>query len=132
MPLIAFANSKPYDLIDNRPYSGLTLLHSSGAPRSPTYRCLVDSGSDYIVLPISAAASVGIRLSRMRKTLHGVTGSASFFFEPALLVDVEGYRITADVLFDPSPSAAFVPLLGRAAMLAAFDVGFTVVEWLWT
>jgi len=83
-------------------------------------------------VPISAAASVGIRLSRMRKTLHGVTGSASFFFEPALLVDVEGYRITADVLFDPSPSAAFVPLLGRAAMLAAFDVGFTVVEWLWT
>ncbi|MHB1426435.1 MAG: hypothetical protein ACYC3I_25010 [Gemmataceae bacterium] len=61
-----------------------------------------------------------------------MTGSASFFFEPALRVDIEGYTITADVLFDPSPGAAFVPLLGRTAMLAAFDVGFNVAEWLWT
>ena len=79
MPIITFANSKPYDPIDNRPYSGVILIHPAGSPRSPAYRCLVDTGSDYLVLPVTPAAVVGIHLSGVKKTLHGVTGPPLFF-----------------------------------------------------
>ena len=132
MPTIFFPNNRPYDPNDNRPYAQVILTDSSGTRKTSVYWCLVDTGSDYIILPISATTMVGITLSGATNTLHGVTGSASFNFETGLQVSVEGYTITADVLFDPAPTATFVPILGRAAILAAFDLGFNVNDWLWT
>ena len=130
MPTITFPNSKPYDPIDNRPYAAVALLH--GARKSPTFPCLVDTGSDFIVLPTSAASLIGLPLSGTKKTYRGVTGSASFDFEIGLQVDVEGCVITTDVLFAPTATVGFVPILGRVAILAAFDLGFNVSDWLWT
>jgi len=132
MVTLNFSNNKPYDTVDNRPYLDVLLTDPSGKIKSPTYPSLVDTGSDYIILPTAAAAMAGIPLSGKTKTIRSATGSASFNFETGLNVIVAGYSITADVLFDPSPSSAFVPILGRPAILAAFDVGFNLSDCLWT
>jgi predicted aspartyl protease len=129
---IVFPNNRNYDPSDNRPYSRVYLTNSTGTKKSSLYMCLVDTGSDYIILPRSAATTVGIALSGTKKTIRGATGSASFDFETNLQFIIEGLSITADVLLDPSPGAAFVPILGRVAILAAFDLGFNVTDWLWT
>jgi hypothetical protein len=133
MPTLLFSNSKPYDPNDNRPYAEVVLTGASGTRKSSTYNCLVDTGADYIILPIDAANTVGIILSGATMPVHGVTGSASLNFETNLEIIIENHAsITADVLFDPRPTAAFVPILGRTAILALCDLGFDVTDWLFT
>jgi predicted aspartyl protease len=126
---IVFNNSKPFDPSDNRPYADVAITDSRGNSISPTYVCLVDTGSDYIVLPYGAASRIA--LSGNKKTLRGVTGSMVLDFETNLYVVIEGLLIKTDVLFESSPASGFVPILGRAAILTAFDLGMDVGNWLY-
>ncbi len=47
-----------------------------------------------------------------------------------LTVEVEGYLVTVDILFNPLNIGPAV--LGRQALLAAVEAGFNASEWLWT
>jgi len=129
MPTLIFTNTKSFDPSDNRPYADVTLTDALGTPISATYQCLVDTGSDYIILPISAAA--GLVLSGTMMVYHGVTGSTSMNFEKNIDIIIETKKLRADILFDPSPGAGFIPILGRTAILTAFDLGVTVSDWHW-
>jgi len=127
---ITFPNAKLYDASDQRPYADVSVANGSGVRISAIYKCLVDTGADYIVLPISAAA--GLVLSGTMKNFRGVTGSKPMNFESGVQIMIETtYVITTDVLFDPSPTASFIPILGRTAILTAFDLGLDVSNWLW-
>jgi hypothetical protein len=127
MPTITFPNSSLYS--GNRPYADVIL--NPTFPGAPTHKCLVDSGADYLQLPASAAGSVGVALiGAAATTVTTVAGAATLQLVPGLLVDIEGYRVTVDVLFDPTNST--FPIAGRQLLLSAFDVGLNNTHWLWT
>jgi hypothetical protein len=86
---------------------------------------------DYSLLPESAYTSLGLALSGRSRPYRTPPGSTSLPFESGVTLDVQGCRITADVLLQPWPSAGFLPLLGRPELLALTEIGFNVTDWLW-
>jgi predicted aspartyl protease len=123
MTTVAYTGNYPY--VGNRPYADVVLHGPSGA--APTYKCLVDTGADYLQLP-SAAASLAGLAGGSPLTVSGSTGSTTMTLMKGVTVEIEGKRVAVDVLFDPSGSSR--ALLGRQALLAAYDAGFNVSEWL--
>lgn len=130
MTTINFPNKSAYS--GNRPYADVIL--PGGAGKSPTHKCLVDTGADYLQLPASAATSVGLGhlLTSAITTSVKIAGGGSVTMQLArgVNVTVEGYPVKVDILFDPSNSGP--ELLGRQALLAAVEAGFNTKEWLWT
>ncbi len=125
----SFTHSKIYDPL-NRPMADVVLIGPGGV-RGSLYQCLVDTGADYTVLPLAMALSAGITVSGGFSTITTVAGAASFYFLTGITLEVEGYVVPTDVYIDPSPAAAYIPLLGRATLLSAFDLGFNVSDWLY-
>lgn len=126
-----FASSKPLDAARNhRAYADVRLTTANGTVKSSTLQCLVDTGSDYTVLPLSAATSVGIVPSGPWVTFR-TAGGANYRLRSHLGVnlEVEGYAIVAQVIF--SQATAFTPILGRLELVAAFDAGFDTSNWYW-
>jgi predicted aspartyl protease len=120
---ISYKNTVPY--VGNRPYADVKL-----GSTSPTYKCLVDTGADYLQLPATAAAAAGLSLAAA--TSHPVItagGAASLSMLLAVAVEIEGQSVVVDVLFDPTNTAP--PLAGRGVLLAAFELGFQPHDWLW-
>ncbi len=113
--------------VGNRPYADVRLNPKSG---SPTYKCLVDTGADYLQLPASAAAASGLSLKTAIP--HPVTtagGTAVLSRLPAVAVNIEGQTVTVDVLFDPTNKSP--PLAGRGVLIAAFELGVRSRDWIW-
>ncbi len=135
MTLVTYTNQRLYS--GNRPYSNVTLLGVTPYPSygytpypNVNFWALVDTGADYLQLPMSAALTAGIDLSRgVPKTVHGATGTAALIFVTGINVEVEGKLVIVDVFFDPTNSSS--ALLGRQALLAAVEAGFNANEWLW-
>lgn len=127
--LTSFSKSKNYDP-NKRPMALVRLIGPGGTPGS-TYPCLVDTGADYTVLPLFMTRSTGIVITGTRKPIITIGGSKSFYFETGISLEVEGYSVITDLFFDPSPSAAYLPSLGRKTLLDTFDIGFNVNEWLY-
>jgi predicted aspartyl protease len=127
MTTISFPHNCPYS--GNRPYADVILVPSF--PGAPTHKCLVDSGADYLQLPASAASSVGISLIGATPTsVSTVAGATTLQLVTGVQVDIEGYTVTVDVLFDPTNTSHAIA--GRQLLLAAFDIGFNSSDWLWT
>lgn len=127
MTTISFPNSRPYS--GNRPYADVILNPSF--PGGPTHKCLVDTGADYLQLPASAAPLAGISLIGAAPTsVSTVAGATTLQLVKGVDVDIEGYSVTVDVLFDPTNSS--LPIAGRQLLLKAFDLGFNNTHWLWT
>ena len=127
MTTVTYSNSRRF--LRNRPYSNVTLLGVPGKPNLK-FLALVDTGADYLQLPKSAAAVVGINLrSATPKTVHGATGSLSMLLVSGVKVEVEGKTVMVDCLFEPTNSSS--ALLGRQCLLAAVEAGFNVDEWMW-
>ena len=127
MTTISFPNSCLYS--GNRPYADVIL--NPLYPGAPTHKCIVDSGADYLQLPASAASSVGISLIGATPTpVSTVAGTTTLQLVTNVQVDIEGYKVTIDVLFDPTNSTH--PIAGRQLLLKAFDLGFNTTHWLWT
>lgn len=95
---------------------------------SSTFPCLVDTGADYLILPQNVATRVGLNIAGAQTMrLSVVGGSIAVPYIKNLEVDIEGHVIHTDVVFDPH--ARTNGLLGRAALLSLFDVGFDAANW---
>lgn len=126
MITISFANSVGFS--GNRPYADVVLNPSSR--RSPNYKCLVDTGADYLQLPFSAITASGLNPAfAVPHRVTGSAGAATFQRLSAVPVTIEGQPVTVDVLFDPTNTAP--PLAGRNVLLAAFDLGMQSTVWHW-
>jgi len=128
MTTVTYSGKIPF--FQRRPYADVMFV-SGTTGSGPTYKCLVDTGADYLQLPISAAAFSGISLhGATSRTVITVAGPTSLKLVKNVDVSIEGYIVTVDVLFDPSNSSP--PIAGRQLLLGAFDIGFNLTEWLRT
>ena len=109
----------------NRPWADVKI--SPSHPASVTYKCLVDTGADYLLLPMSAANLVGITPAGRSVNVSTAAGVAAMILEPGVDVEIEGLNVTVSVLFDPTNTTRLVA--GRNVLLAAFEFGFDVTHW---
>lgn len=127
----AFAQSKLLDSVNNhRAYADVIVTDPAGANSSSVLQCLVDTGSDYTVLPISAAHAAGI-IPAGRPVNFRTAGGQTYQLpsHPTTDLIIEGYSVNALVAF--STSTAFSPILGRLELVAAFDAAFDTAHWHW-
>ena len=124
-----FGNSKPLVVTRfRRAYADVQIVAASGT--SPVYQCLVDTGADYTILPMSAATAAGITPSGPSVRLRTASG-ATFTLptHPAVPLLIEGYANTLPVAFSTGP--AFVAVLGRLEIVQTFDIGLDISHWHW-
>ena len=129
MITVNFATKKRYS--GNRPWADLVINPSSGT--SPTLKCLVDTGADYMQINELDAIASGMSLAQATPTpVSTVAGTVTLQLVRGVQVSIEGSTPkTVDVLVDMSNATK--PLLaGRQILLAAFDLGFNVTDWLQT
>lgn len=128
MTRISFPNSSSYQ--GNRPYADV-VLNPAAPGGSVTHKCLVDTGADYLQLPASAARASSLSLATaIPVAVSTVAGTATMQMLKSVQVDIEGYLVTVDVLFDSSGAKTLIA--GRQVLLAAFSLGFRPTDWLWT
>lgn len=125
-----FSHQKALDTARaNRAYADVRI--AGPAASSLTWVCLVDTGSDFTILPMAAAMAAGITPSGSAVTFQ-TAGGARYSLPshaPVPLI-IEGYLVpNARVVF--SAGQGFSPILGRGELLAAFDVGFSRTDWFW-
>jgi predicted aspartyl protease len=127
----AFGHWKGLGASPFRAYADVQMFGPAGV-NSSIIQCLVDTGSDYTILPLAIASSIGIQTTGTPivpvtfRTAGGVQYTLPL--HPAVDIRVEGYRIQVPVVFSP---AAFSPIVGRQELLAAFDLGFDTGQWYW-
>lgn len=127
MTTVTYNMNIPYT--GNRPYADVVL--SPGNPNTPTHKCLVDTGADYLQLPAGAATAIGLSLANAQQVpVSTVAGTKSLLLLSALHASIENIPVTVDVLFDPTNTA--ISIAGRQVLWAAFDYGFNLTDWLHT
>ncbi len=111
-----------------RAYADVHLTDPSTGVRSPTFQCLVDTGSDYTILPISAATAIGLTPSGPPVTFRSVGGVAyTLPSHSAVYIEIQGYLTIGTVVF--STAAGFSPIIGRLELIQAFDIGMDASNW---
>lgn len=113
-----------------RPYADVVLLLGAAATNPPvTHKCLVDSGADLLQLPASAAAPHLV--AGIAPTPISTAGASTNMIRVnGLTVSVEGWQVVVDVLFDPTNTSHLIA--GRKLLLAAFQFGIRIGDWLYT
>ncbi len=114
----------------NRPCADVRLNPSH--TNSPTFKCIVDTGADYLQLPISACLNAGLRLPGNTASVRvtGATGNSTFLRLSHVDLEIEGQLVrNVDMLLDPSNLSP--PLAGRNVLLKMFDLGFQLRQWHW-
>jgi predicted aspartyl protease len=122
------------DFDDGRLYVGRrprasVILRGPGGPHGKTWAvsALVDTGADYMHLPDSAAAAVGISLHRARRVRTSTAGGPVVFRRRTVDVEIENVTVSVPVNFGRNVP----PLLGRQAMFSILEIaGFSTTEWL--
>lgn len=117
--------------IKNRPWADIVLLGT--ASTGLRFKALADTGADYIVLPKPTDAQLrqlGLQLSGAYQQIRTAGGLAVVTFLRNMRVAVEEKEVIVDVMFHPNLMSP--PLLGRQALLAAFDVAFCCEKWIRT
>ena len=131
MPItpIAFAGHKSLDTLRNyRAYADVYLTNPVTGVKSPTFQCLVDTGSDYTVLPMSAATAIGITPSGPLVTFRTVGGATHTLpSHSSSDIVIEGYLVIGPVVF--SSAISFSPIVGRLELIQAFDIGMNITDW---
>lgn len=126
MTTVTYLKTYPYS--GNKPYADVLLI-GSGPASQRTFKCLVDTGADYLQLPATAAVSAGISLQNgSQQNVRTAAASVTMTLVTGVPIEIEGVPVIVDVLFHPSANSP--ALLGRTALLAAFDAGFTPTDWL--
>jgi predicted aspartyl protease len=122
---VTYPNSSPYQ--GNRPIAEVKLL---GPVATIRLLALVDTGADYLQVPLAEAVAAGFNTGAAMPITVGTAGSpVGMTLLARETVSVEGKTVAVSVLLNPDPTSE--PLLGREALLAAYDAGFNVNEWLW-
>jgi len=126
--VVAYAATKPYS--GNRPWADVVLRPGV---KPVTLKCLVDTGADYLQINSADAVAAGISLAGAAPTaVSTVAGTATLQLVTGIQVTIETSKIlTVDILVDTSNSTK-PPLAGRTLLLAAFDLGFDLSQWLST
>ena len=111
-----------------RAYADVYLLDPASGAKSPTFHCLVDTGSDYTILPRSAATAIGLIPSGPSVTFR-TAGGATYTLPSHTMtaIVIEGYLISGTVAF--SSGSGFSPVIGRLELISAFDIGMDTREW---
>jgi len=111
-----------------RAYADVYLTDPSTGVKSSTIQCLVDTGSDYTILPMSAATAIGLTPSGPPVTFRTV-GGATHSLPSHSWVDIviEGYHIIGPVVF--AIATGFSPIVGRLELVQAFDIGMNLTDW---
>lgn len=126
-----FAHSKPLVVARNsRAYASVVMLNPATQQQSAALQCLVDTGSDYTILPLAVAMEIGIKPAGKMISFRAA-GGAQYKLPSHAAVDlmIEGYSLQAEIAF--SHSNNFMPILGRIELVFAFDVGFDTNNWYW-
>lgn len=63
MPTLLLPNSKPLTAPHWRASADVYATNSTGSVKTSVFQCLVDTGSDYTILPNHVAATIGINLA---------------------------------------------------------------------
>lgn len=122
---VTYTNSAPYQ--GNRPLAQVELL---GPVATIRLLALVDTGADYLQVPEAEAIAAGFNTSLAMPITVSTAGSpVTMTLLAGETVSVEGKSVTVSILLNPDPTSE--ALLGRDALLAAYDAGFNVNEWLW-
>lgn len=127
MITLTFPNTVAF--FKNRPCADVRLNPSN--PNSPTFKCIVDTGADYLQLPVSAVTQAGLSMSRATPSkVTSATGTAQFLILTGVHVEIEGTSVSnLHVLLDPSNACP--PLAGRELLLKVFELGFQIRHWHW-
>jgi hypothetical protein len=100
----------------------------NGSSQYTIARCLVDTGSDYTILPLAAARAIGITPSASVALQTAAGTTTSLVVHPSLDLQVEGWLLSGTrVAFSPAPG--FTPVVGRIELMSAFDFGFDQRAW---
>jgi predicted aspartyl protease len=112
----------------NRPYADVEIFGPSG---STSFKALVDTGADYLTLPVSVGIAVGYDPAKTGTpmTAHTASGSVTSYLMTGISIKIESQSITASVLFTTASSP--MPLLGREAILPTMHIGFDPAQWMW-
>lgn len=113
----------------SRAYAEVMLEDTTSGMKDGPKLCLVDTGADYTILPDSMALTLGVAVGTL-PTIKLTAADGSVFYLPratGLDLVIEGYPVTADVLFCSAPK--FTPLVGRRDLMNAFDFGFDDSYW---
>lgn len=133
---LTFGGGTPKPLVlrsRNRAYAFVQVRNASGAVVR-RYNCLLDTGSDYTLLPAAILPLIGLTPSST-VTFRSAGGSSyTLPYEPApptgtgVRLVIEGVRKRLGVAFY---STGFTPILGRIQALQAFDFGLDRSNWYW-
>lgn len=129
MTTVIYSANKPYS--GNRPWADVELNPSVAAV--VTLKCLVDTGADYLQINSADAVAAGISLKGATPVaVSTVAGVATLYLVTGVTVSIEGSRrLSIDLLVDTTNSTK-PALAGRQLLIAAFDLGFNMSEWLST
>jgi predicted aspartyl protease len=128
MKPITFAHDKALHATTSAGLANVSIIGSAATVHFAMV--LVDSGADYVQLPMWSASNAGVNMAGATSVLvNGSTGSAYMFLKSGVDLEIEGKKVTVDVLFDPRNGR---PLLGRNGLRALGDAyGFDQYDWLW-
>jgi len=117
-----------YGYIGGRPYADIECHGVAGRVQSPLrLSALIDTGADYLALPLSAAQALNINLSTYTaSSVFTAGGYVSAVTIPSFSVEIEGKLVTVKAQFMAIPQA----LLGLQAFLTAIDIGLDLRKWL--
>jgi predicted aspartyl protease len=123
---ITFANAKPYVGPSKQPIAHIVI---QGTQNVAVSQVLVDTGADFVQVPLSTLMAAGVSLNGASKIkVRTAAGTVKMPLVKQVSLLVEGFPVTVDLLGSPANSR---PLLGRNALLALQNVGFDTVGWCW-
>lgn len=124
-----FSKQKSLNLSNNsRAYADVILINPTNGQRSGPINCLVDTGSDYTILPLRIATTLNINPPTPASIITSSGQTVSFQSHKSLEIVIEGWILkNVHVLF--SPAQQFIPILGRIDLIDTFDFGFDSSYW---
>src|SRR5262245_27950577 len=119
MHAITFASRNALLAPGSRAYAEVFLEDPASGKKDGPKVCLVDTGADYTILPDTMAVRLGLILRGLPIVSIIAADGSTFSLPRATGLDlvIEGYPVTADILFCSAPK--FTPLVGRRDLMNA-------------
>ncbi|SEO36753.1 retropepsin-like aspartic protease [Mucilaginibacter sp. OK283] len=130
MAVVTFPNSKLYVGSSLKPLADVVLI-GPGGRRFRIAAALVDTGADFFQVPESAARAVGLLPGGTYTVVSVRTAGGIITMKKlsAVQIEIESALVTIEVLC--SPLGISTPLVGRNALRALSNIGFSTIDWMW-